>query len=889
MNNNNMVRKLILSVLFIGGILCSCSDFLDRETDSYVDKNMTFSSYEKTNRYLVSIYELLPDGLNRMDNGAMYDAATDDGEHVLESSDIQKFNNGSWNAISNPDNLWDRYYAGIRMTCEFIENADNVDLDKYKLDPNNQPEYQNRLKDLQIWKAEAQFLRAYFHFELLKRFGPIPIFTSSLSFEQDYSSIRRPSMDQCVDFIMTECDKAANDLELTPWRDESALGRATKGAALALKSRLLLYAASPLYLNWEDTSESNIPSDPEKWKKAADAAKDVINLGQYTLHPNYADLFKNAFKSNEYILMRRYGASSFLESYNVPISYGGKGGMSPSQNLVDAYEMKDGTVFKWSNPDEALHPYLNRDERLNATIIQNDSLWQTKKVETWIGGKDGPYNTNATKTGYYLKKFANEEVNLLTGGAAIGHTWPMFRLAEIYLNYAEALNEYDPTHPDIATYVNAVRARAHQPGLPSGLDQNEMRNLIRNERRVELAFEEHRAWDVRRWKIASSTLGADLMGVRIEKKAESSNNTVNTPTTPTNNIPNDEIPAGWYYYDGDEFNGLQIDNKYWGIYGDEFTHNSKYGQPQGMTQTYRKQQVSIIADGDQRVARIVATRDGNPPTPSSETGAAHAAWWSGALSSRDAINYGNPGKYYPLFSRIEIRAKIPYKYGVWMSLWLRHYLGASVAELDLEEVFYKYYQTTAHHQQISQSIHMHNSETNSLRTNANGNDRFVIIDFNPEDDYHVYGVEVDPDPDDPTRHAVIRFLLDGRVTNTWKTKDHGDKYNSFITRAIGERREKSTWDVAITGQIGGTNDGVGYPEDHDPDLRNVTMDIDWIRVFTRENKPFQPGQSTISIDEKYNYTPFVVEKRVFIPKMYWYPIPENELLRMNSWKQNPGW
>lgn len=224
-----------------------------------------------------------------------------------------------------------------------------------------------------------------------------------------------------------------------------------------------------------------------------------------------------------------------------------------------------------------------------------------------------------------------------------------------------------------------------------------------------------------------------------------------------------------------------------------------------------------------------------------------------------------------------------------MSLWLRHYLGASVAELDLEEVFYKYYQTTAHHQQISQSIHMHNSETNSLRTNANGNDRFVIIDFNPEDDYHVYGVEVDPDPDAPTRHAVIRFLLDGRVTNTWKTKDHGDKYNSFITRAIGERREKSTWDVAITGQIGGTNDGVGYPEDHDPDLRNVTMDIDWIRVFTRENKPFQPGQSTISIDEKYTYTPFVVEKRVFIPKMYWYPIPENELLRMRSWKQNPGW
>ena len=127
------------------------------------------------------------------------------------------------------------------------------------------------------------------------------------------------------------------------------------------------------------------------------------------------------------------------------------------------------------------------------------------------------YKTNATKTGYYLRKFLNGEVNVQTGGGALGHTWPIFRLAEIYLNYAEALNESDPGNPDIAHYINELRQRADLPDLPTGLTQADMRERIRRERRVELAFEEHRAWDVRRWKIASSTLGIPLRGVRITK------------------------------------------------------------------------------------------------------------------------------------------------------------------------------------------------------------------------------------------------------------------------------------------------------------------------------------------------------------------------------------
>lgn len=499
----------------IGTVFCSCSDYLDRETDSYIDKNMTFSSYERTSKYLVSVYNIIPDGLNRMGNGGMFDAATDDAEQALEASNVQKINTGSWNAVSNPDDMWNRLYAGIRMACEFIENADNVNLDTYKNDPSNQTEYQNRLKDIRIWKAEAQFLRAYFHFELLKRYGPIPIVTNSLSINGEYSNTARPSMDECVNFISKECDEAATVLELSPWRDNTALGHATKGAALALKSRLLLYAASPLYQDWTDISETNLPSNNAKWEIAAKAAKAVIDLGQYSLNPFYTDLFTNNFQCSEFIFMKRYEASSSFESYNFPISYGGRGGTNPSQNLIDAYEMNDGTAFSWDKADHAANPYKNRDARLNATIIVNGSLWKQNTVENWIGGKDGPYITNATKTGYYLKKYANESVNILTGGGALGHTWPIFRLAEIYLNYAEALNECDPGNPNIAEYVNNVRARADQPDLPTGLTQEQMRDRIRQERRVELAFEEHRAWDVRRWKIASSTLGADLKGVNI--------------------------------------------------------------------------------------------------------------------------------------------------------------------------------------------------------------------------------------------------------------------------------------------------------------------------------------------------------------------------------------
>lgn len=496
--------------------LCSCNDFLDREEDSFIGKTATFDSYNRTKQYLTYAYSLLPEGLNRFSGGALLGAATDDACFAIESSNIQQFNNGSWNALSNPDNVWDRYFAGIAKCCTLLENSNHINLDISRLDPAKRVEYENNLKDIRMWRAEAHFLRAYFNFELLKRYGPIPIIKSTLDINKDYSDTPRPTMKEVVEFIANDCDMAADSLELTPWRNmNDAFGRATKGAALALKSRLLLYAASPLYVDFGDIDEANKPSDATLWKAAADAAKAVIDLNQYELASAYDDLFKNDFQNKEYIFVRRYPSNSDFEKSNFPVSYGGKGGTNPSQNLIDDYEMLDGTAFDWNDPVKAAHPFENRDERLLATVLMNGVLFKGKRVATYPGGADAMPNPNATKTGYYLRKFLNENVNIQTGGGSDGHVVPLFRLAEIYLNYAEALNEYDPTNPDIAVYLNKIRERVSLPDVPSGLTQEQMRTLIHHERRVELAFEEHRFWDVRRWKVASSTLGAPVKGVKI--------------------------------------------------------------------------------------------------------------------------------------------------------------------------------------------------------------------------------------------------------------------------------------------------------------------------------------------------------------------------------------
>jgi len=501
-------------------VLSGCED-LNQEVKTTLSDEQIFISYDRTLTHSVGTYAALPDGFLSI-NGAMRASASDEAEHTLETSNVQKFNVGSWNQISNPDNVWNDLFKGIRRANQYLIMADSIDWSNYILyqTPERQLIYEERLKKINRTKYEIRYLRAYFYFELVKRYGGVPLITEELPYNADIQDIKRSALDDCIQFIVSECDSAIAVLPETYPNEE--LGRATKGAAMALKSRMLLYAASDLYNNSDNELVSLVATDRDKlWQDAADAAKELISLGIYSLDPEYAVLFKT-FDSPEIIFTRRNGASNSFEKTNYPIGYDlGRSGTTPTQNLVDAYEMVDGTTI--SEPGTSYdpqNPYENRDPRLEMTIVTNNSMFKDRPVEIWEGGRDGPGVSLASRTGYYLRKYVDEGLDLLLGNTSV-HSWHIFRLAEIFLNYSEALNEIDPGHPDIKIYVDTVRARVGMPPLPGGLNQDQMRERIRNERRVELAFEDHRFWDVRRWMIAEETLGTPIQGMDITRVTDS--------------------------------------------------------------------------------------------------------------------------------------------------------------------------------------------------------------------------------------------------------------------------------------------------------------------------------------------------------------------------------
>ena len=536
-----MTKKIYCLLVVAGFVLTGCQK-LDRELITDLNREQLEGAFFNVNSLLNGVYVELQEGFQNID-GAMMASATDEAEFVDETSTVQNFNNGSWNAISNPGaGVWAASFRGIRRANTFLLSADNVNLDQFKLDPSPsaQSVYNTRLAEIVRWKYEARFLRAFFYFELVKRYGGVPIMKTPLT-EADIATVKRNTLQECLQFISDECDSAAVNLPLNYSATNSVdLSRATRGAALALKARLLLYAASDLFNNssWAGGyAEPLLISLPaggraERWKAAADAAKAVIDLGGNSIFNNYATLFRN-FNSAEIIFTRRSAASNGFEIANYPIGFDrGQSGNGPSQDLVDAYEIKVNATtaikFDWSNPAHAATPYatsgaLARDPRLFTTIAVNNTNFSsvsgvTRPLEIFTGGRDGMPIVNATRTGYYLRKYVNETLNL-TNNQTAAHSWIYFRLAEVYLNYAEALNEYIPGNAAIKTNYDLVRNRPGvlMPLLPAGLSQAEVREKIRNERRVEFAFEDHRAWDTRRWMIAPATLGGPLRGVAITR------------------------------------------------------------------------------------------------------------------------------------------------------------------------------------------------------------------------------------------------------------------------------------------------------------------------------------------------------------------------------------
>ena len=521
--------KKVKTILYGAALLLlvnACDSILDREVVLSLTEDDVLTLYNNTQSRAVAIYNYLPSGFRCVD-GAMMASASDEAEYTLETSSIQMFNVGSWNAKNNPDGgSWWNNFRGIYLVNHFLANSDNLDLEMYRLNPDDigHEQYQNRLDNIKRWKYEVRFLRAYFYFELIKRYGGVPVITRPVEIGDSFP---RNTLDSCVNFIVKECDDIALGLPIK-YTEQENLGRATRGAVLALKSRVLLYAASDLFNSPEKWASDYANKDlisvktidrKERWKRAADAAKDVIDLADagYALSNNYQGIFRS-YTDTEIILARRDGASNDFEKANYPVGYDlGNSGNTPSLNLLDDYEMLDGTAFDWSNKNHAANPYKGRDPRLAFTILSNMTKFNGRPVECWTGGRDGKGVPRATKTGQYLLKYIDPELNLLEGRTSV-HTWILIRLAEVYLNYIEALNEYQPAHSDIKIYYNKIRQREgiKMPVLPDGLDQDAVRQKIRHERRIELAFEDHRLWDARRWMIAADNeMGKGVLNIPL--------------------------------------------------------------------------------------------------------------------------------------------------------------------------------------------------------------------------------------------------------------------------------------------------------------------------------------------------------------------------------------
>ncbi len=363
--------------------------------------------------------------------------------------------------------------------------------------------------------GEMKFLRAYSYFRLISFFGGVPLITKPFGLNDDFL-VPRNTYVECMTFALKELDEAANLLPLT--YPAAQRGRITKGAALAMKARALLYAASPL---------NNSTNDKAKWQQAADAAKAVIDLNQYSLYPDYKSLFlASTMYNSEIIWNRPYNLSidpenTFVELSQYPNGYGGFAQVHPLQNIIDDFETINGKLPKNDPAYNPQSPYTNRDPRFYSVILYDGAPFKHRSVETFLpGGQDSNEGSsqpwNSTQTGYYLRKFLDESITN-PGGVNIGSTpWTFVRYAEILLNYAEAMYNVG-NEPVSREYLNKIRSRPSVNMPPATESGPALLTRIQQERRIELSFEEHRWFDVRRWKIAPQVLNVPARRMAISK------------------------------------------------------------------------------------------------------------------------------------------------------------------------------------------------------------------------------------------------------------------------------------------------------------------------------------------------------------------------------------
>lgn len=520
----NIILTVLLSVLLMN---IGCSDALKFDESQGNTKETYYEYFNGLSSLVYSIYGYLPNDFGVI-GGALREAATDNAVYTWENNKVYSIYNNTWSAINTIDDVWESMYTAIRAANSFLENFDLERLKRFEYDPN----FKDNVNKAEMFPYEVRFLRAFFYFELIKRYNNVPLLTKTYTIEE-IKSTHKTSFDEVVEFIVSECDQAALYLPIDQKQFYNETGRATKGAALALKSRVLLYAASKLH-----NRENNL----DKWKRAAQAANEVIQLGKYSLPKTTADPLYNVNGGNDVltsaqlIFERRNGNSNSFEAINYPIGFeGAKGGNTPTEDLASCYEVRSGSVpFDWDNPQHAKYPFYGangvqqiRDPRFYVNIMSNGfkhtGVLETP-VELFSGGANALPIPGASLTGYYLRKYVNITVSLSQSNPVQKpHHFVFFRYAEILLNYAEALNEWQGADYKDTEFtksardaVNEVRGAANMAKVTD--TGNDFTERIRRERRIELAFEDHRFWDIRRWMIGDVV--KQIHGIAITKNED---------------------------------------------------------------------------------------------------------------------------------------------------------------------------------------------------------------------------------------------------------------------------------------------------------------------------------------------------------------------------------
>ena len=505
----DMKIKNIWSLVAAAVVLVSCGDKMDYKEYSVYDEDYVKTTFARSAGLVTSAYNDLDYDFGNY-SGALLASATDEAVYSHSGNAIEKFYDGGWSASSNNDaSLWTKCWRGISYANLFLDKFKDETFEDYILDL----DYKAEIHQYQNLQYEARFLRAYYYFLLVRSFGGVPLITANLD-ANEANTQPRVSSDEIFQFIISECAaiqdlivKDYSDLGNLQLKSKNETGRANNLAVLALKARAALYYASPLF---------NAGNDKERWHQAALANKELIDECKgrgMKLTSDYGSLFQkdNWQNSEECIFVRRIvSASNTFEKYNFPIGLENAGGGNcPTQNLVEAYE--------------------EGDIRLEATVAQNGEQWPNNTLETFIGGANGQPIAYATPTGYYLKKYVNKSLTIGASNATTErHHWVIFRLGEFYLNYAEAMLNYTGGGYETASglsmtaaqAVNVVRTRAKLANIATDLSASQFAERLENERFVELAFEGHRFYDLRRWKKAGDAKYRTIKTMQITKNAD---------------------------------------------------------------------------------------------------------------------------------------------------------------------------------------------------------------------------------------------------------------------------------------------------------------------------------------------------------------------------------